>query len=60
MRGIPLYGGHDLGDQIVASLQLDVDIRPGTVHRLPELDKAVEDDDGTEKDGDRDQELPHE
>ena len=41
VRGVAFYGFDEVGNQIVATLQLDVDIGPGVIALYLEADQAV-------------------
>jgi len=52
--GVALDRLHQVRDQVVAPLELDVDLRPGVVDPVPQPDQAVvaEDEDEDEEDDD--------
>src|SRR5437867_6728831 len=63
VRGVTLHGLDEVRDEVVAPLQLDVDVRPGLLHTLTQRDEAVvgrdeEEDDRPEDDKD-DDDLHH-
>jgi len=52
VAGVTLHGFNQVGDEIVALLELDRDVGPSLIHRLAEADKPVVGDDGEERDHD--------
>src|SRR5664279_1678670 len=56
MGGIALHRLHQIGDQVVALLELHVDVGEGLVGPLPHSDEAVVDTDGPDHDYDNDAE----
>jgi hypothetical protein len=51
---IPLHGVDQVRDQVVAALQLDVDLRPGFLGPIPRRDQAVVREDQPHDDQDND------
>src|SRR5450631_610310 len=56
MGGIALHRLHQIGDQVVALLKLDVDVGKGLIGSLPHGDQVVIDTDGPDHDDDNDAE----
>ena len=56
MGRVALHGLHEIGNEIVPLLQLDVDIGEGLGHALPQRDEPVVGDDAVEDDRDDDRE----
>src|SRR6185312_8800661 len=56
VRGVSLYRLHQIGDQVVALLELHIDVGEGLVGPLPHGDQAVVDADGPYNDYDNDAE----
>ena len=60
LEGLPLVGGvalhrlDQVGDEVVAALELHVDLGPGVLDPVPQLDQAVVHDDDDEHDQDDD------
>ncbi len=43
MRGVALYSFHQIGDEVLPPLELDVDLRPRIVRAIAEPDEPVVD-----------------
>jgi hypothetical protein len=47
--GIALHRFHEVGDQVVASLELHINICPGSIRLDPQLGKSVVENDNTQQ-----------